>query len=284
MQKVADLHVHTDLSDGTFSPQKVVEYSKAKGLDAIAITDHDCCDGITPAIIAAEDLELEVIPGIELTAELPDEREIHILGYFIDWQDESFVKTLKEIIEVRRDRAKEILKRLRKHGVDLTEEELFNLSGHGSVGRLHIAHLLLRKGFVSSIAKAFKKYIGNGAPCYVKKFKLSPKEAAGMIKGVGGLSVLAHPMTIDSGDNSTEDIIRSLVDAGIEGIEVYHSDHNPESEKELKKLACKYNLLITGGSDCHGFGKKEVLIGKVKIPYELVEKMKDLLSQRKRPA
>ena len=282
MQKVADLHVHTNLSDGTFSPQKVVEYSKAKGLDAIAITDHDCCDGITPAIIAAEDLELEVIPGIELTAELPDEKEIHILGYFIDWQNESFLKRLNEIIDVRTNRAKEILKKLRKRGVDLTEEELFDLSGHGSVGRLHIAHLLLRKGFVSSIAKAFKKYIGNGAPCYVKKFKLSPKEAVEMIRGVGGLSVLAHPMTIDSGDNSVEDTVKSLVDAGIEGIEVYHSDHNSQDEKALKSLVDRYGLLVTGGSDCHGFGKKEVLIGKVKIPYELVEKMKDFLSRRKK--
>lgn len=281
MQKVADLHVHTDLSDGTFSPQKVVEYAKAKGLDVIAITDHDCCDGITPAIIAAEDLDIEVIPGIELTAELPDEEEVHILGYFIDWQKESFLKKLNEIIEVRAKRAKEILGKLRKYGVDISEQELFNLSGHGSVGRLHIAHLLLRKGAVPSIAKAFKKYIGNVAPCYVKKFKLSPVEAVEMIKDVGGISVLAHPMTIDVRDGTIEDILISLVRDGIDGIEVYHSDHNPENEKELKKLADKYNLLITGGSDCHGFGKKEVLIGKVKIPYEFVGKMKEVVSKRK---
>jgi len=282
MAKVADLHVHTNLSDGTFSPQKVVEYSKAKGLDVIAITDHDCCSGITPAIIAAEDLDIEVIPGVELTAELEDEEEIHILGYFIDWQKDSFLKKLKEIVKVRAKRAKEILAKLRKHGVDISEEELFNLSGCGSVGRLHIAHLLLRRGAVPSIAKAFTKYIGNGGPCYVKKFKLSPKEAVKMIRDVGGVSVLAHPMTINSRDKSIEDVLKVVVDDGIEGIEVYHSGHDPRNEKELKRLADKYNLLVTGGSDCHGFGKKELLIGRVKIPYELVKKMKEFITKRGR--
>lgn len=283
MAKVADLHIHTNLSDGTFSPQKVVEYSKARGLDVIAITDHDCCSGITPAIIAAEDLDIEVIPGVELTAELEYEEEIHILGYFIDWQKDSFLEKLKEIVEVREKRAKEILAKLRKHGADISEEELFNLSGCGSVGRLHIAHLLLRKGVVPSIAKAFTKYIGNGGPCYVKKFKLSPKEAVKMIRDVGGVSVLAHPMIINSRDKSIEDVLKIVVDDGIEGIEVYHSDLNPRNEKELKRLADKYDILVTGGSDCHGFGKKELLIGRVKIPYELVKKMKEFVAKRGRP-
>ncbi len=280
MQKVADLHVHTDLSDGTFSPQKVVEYSKAKGLGVIAITDHDCCRGITPAIIAAEDLDIEVIPGVELTAELKDEEEVHILGYFIDWQKDSFLRKLERIVKVREKRAKEILEKLRKHGIDISAKELFNFSGHGSVGRLHIAHLLLKKGFVPSITKAFKEYLGNNGSCYVKKFKLSPKEAIEMIRDVGGVSVLAHPMTINSKDKSIEDVLKSLIDDGIDGIEAYHSGHNHKNENELERLAQKYNLLITGGSDCHGFGKKDVLIGKVRIPYELVKKMKVFLSER----
>ncbi len=273
MNKVADLHVHTHLSDGTFSPEKVVEYAKAKGLDAIAITDHDCCGGITPAIIAAKDLDLEVIPGVELTAEL-DEEEIHILGYFIDWQDEFFLKKLDEIIRVREERAKEILRKLKKHGVEVSEEELFGLSGPGCVGRLHIAHLLVRKGAVSSIEKAFRKYIGNNRPCYVKKFKLLPKQAVTMIKDVGGIAVLAHPKVTYIKDRSIEDIVKELARDGIQGLEVYHSDHTAKDENRFKALAEKYNLLITGGSDCHGLGKREVLIGKVKIPYELVEKLK----------
>ena len=273
MQKVADLHVHTYLSDGTFSPEKAVEYAKAKGLDAIAITDHDCCDGITPAIIAAKHLGLEVIPGVELTAEL-DEDEIHILGYFIDWQNERFLKNLKEISGVRDERAKEILRKLGERDVEISENELFELSGPGCVGRLHIAHLLVKKGFVHSIPEAFRKYIGNDGPCCVKKFKLLPAKAVAMIKGVGGVAVLAHPKMTHIKDKSTEDIVKLLVEDGVEGIEVYHSDHKVKDEQKFKALAEKYNLLATGGSDCHGLGKKEVLIGKVKIPYELVEKLR----------
>jgi predicted metal-dependent phosphoesterase TrpH len=279
MTKVADLHVHTYLSDGTFSPLKVVEYSKAKGLDAIAITDHDCVAGITPAIRAGKSIGLEVIPGVELTAEL-EEAEIHILGYFIDWQDRSFVEKLDEISNVRRERAKKILKKLKEHKVNIPEEELFEFSGPGSVGRLHIANLLLKKGFVSSLSEAFSRYIGDKGCCYVKKFKLSPAEAVEMIKKVGGIPVLAHPKTINIEGKTIEDILKELVRDGIKGVEVYHSDHSPKDENELKALADEYHLLVTGGSDCHGFGKKEVLIGKVKISYELVEKLKEVSMSR----
>jgi len=271
--KTADLHVHTYLSDGTFSPEKVVEYAKAKGLDAIAITDHDCCDGIAPAILAAKGLDVEVIPGVELTAEL-DDSEIHILGYFIDWQDAAFLKKLDKIIMVRKERAKEILKKLKKHRMDISEEELFELSGPGCVGRLHIANILFRKGYVPSIKQAFNKYIADGKCCYVKKFKLSPKEAVDMIRDVGGAAVLAHPKLININGKAVEGLIGQLVKDGIQGIEAYHSDHRPRDVERLKKLAEEHDLAITGGSDCHGFGKKEVLIGKVKVPYELVEKLK----------
>ena len=273
MPKVADLHVHTHLSDGTFSPQKVVEYSKARGLGAIAITDHDCVAGITPAIMAAKDLDMEIIPGVELSAEI-EGGEVHILGYFIDWQNKPFLKRLEQIVDVRRERAKEILRKLEKFEVRISEEELFDFSRSGSVGRLHIAQLLFKKGYVSSIPQAFKEYIGDKGPCYIKKFKLSPRKAVEMIKGVGGIAVLAHPKTLYIKDRSMEDILRLLIKDGIEGIEVYHSDHTRKDEGRLSALAEKYKLVITGGSDCHGLGKKQVLIGKVKIPYELVEKLK----------
>lgn len=271
MPKLADLHVHTNLSDGTFTPEKVVKYAKRMGLDAIAITDHDCVSGIAPAMAAAKDIGVEIIPGVELTAEM-DDKEIHVLGYFIDWQN---VK-LDEIIKVRVERAKKMLQKLKEHKVDVSEEELFELSGPGSIGRPHIARLLLKKGFVSSIQQAFKKYIGDGKPCYVKKFKLTPAEAVALIKGVGGVAALAHPMTIYSEDKTIEEIVGLLVKDGIQGIEVYHSDHKKKHEVMLKELARRFNLAVTGGSDCHGFGKKEVLIGKVKIPYELVENLRKL--------
>lgn len=273
MNKVADLHIHTSFSDGTFTPTKVIEYSKVQGLSGIAITDHDSCEGIEEAIIAAKDMDIEVIPAVELTAELGDE-EMHILGYFIDWQNHSFIKKLDDICRVRRERAKEILKRLKNQGIEIQEEELFKASGPGSVGRLHIANLMHKKGAVSSIKDAFTKYIGNNGSCYVKRFKLSPKEAVSIIKDVGGVSVLAHPKTINFKDKSLDSLIAELVEDGIQGIEVFHSDHKEKDVNKLKEVATKYSLLITGGSDCHGLGKKEVLIGRVKVPYELVEKLR----------
>jgi len=273
MQRLVDLHIHTNLSDGTFSPEKAVEYSKAKGLAAIAITDHDTCKGITPAIMAAKDLDIEIIPGIELSAEM-DDRDLHILGYFIDWQNEEFSKKLEHIIRIRKERAKEILKRLKRVNVNISDEELFKLADFGCVGRLHIAKLLFKKGYVSSISGAFKEYIGDNSPCYVKKFKLSPKEAVDIIKGVGGIAVLAHPKTINAKDRPLEDIIALLVKDGIQGIEVYHSDHTKNDEKKFADIAERHDLVMTGGSDCHGFGKKQILIGKIKIPYELVKKLR----------
>jgi predicted metal-dependent phosphoesterase TrpH len=281
MGKVADLHVHTDVSDGTFSPEKAVGYAKLQGLDAIAITDHDTCAAITPAIMIAKDMDIEIIPGVELTIDVEDD-EIHILGYFIDWQDNSFIKKLEELCRAREERAKEILRRLNEQGIDLKYEDLLEIAGSrtGSVGRLHIANLLYKKGKVACIREAFTKYIGNDSPAYVKKFKLSPREAADMIKAVGGVSVLAHPKTINTETKPLKDIVKMLVGEGIQGIEVYHPDHNSRESSEFKKLASEYDLLITGGSDCHGLGKKEVLLGKVKIPYELVEKLRDAAMAR----
>lgn len=278
MQKVADLHVHTYLSDGTFSPEKVVKYSKEKGLSAIAITDHDSCSGIAQAIKVGEAVGLEIIPGVELSAEL-DGEEMHILGYFVDWKNARFIKKLEEISKIRKDRAKKILKKLKGHGIDISEEEFFEFSGPGSVGRLHIAQFLSKKGYVASIEEAFRKYIGNRGCCYVKKFKLSPEEAVAMIKKVGGVAILAHPKTIYIKDRSLDDIIKVLVKDGIQGIEVYYYSHTSSDEDRLKELAERYNLLISGGSDCHGLGKKEVLIGSVKIPYEFVEKIKQTSSK-----
>ncbi len=275
MGKVADLHVHTNISDGTFTPRKVVEYARMQGLDAIAITDHDTCAAIAPAIEAAKNLDIEIIPGVELTAEL-DEDEIHILGYFIDWQDGGFIKKLEELCRVREERAREILRKLSEQGIDLKYDDLIDIAGHGpgSVGRLHIANLLYQKGKVSCIRDAFTKYIGNDSPAYVKKFKLSPKETVDMIKSAGGVAVLAHPNTINTEARPLKDIVGALAAEGMQGIEVYHSDHNAKDSREFKEIADEFELLITGGSDCHGLGKKEVLLGKVKVPYELVEKLR----------
>jgi len=284
MRKVADLHVHTNVSDGTFTPERVVEYAKMQGLDAIAITDHDTCAAIAPAIMSAKDMDIEIIPGVELTAEIEDD-EIHILGYFIDWQDEAFIRKLEELCRVREERARQILRKLSEQGIDVKYDDLLDIAGHGpgSVGRLHIANLLYKKGKVSCIKDAFTKYIGNDSPAYVKKFKLTPKEAVDMIKSVGGVAVLAHPKTINTEARPLKDIVGALAGEGIQGIEAYHSDHNAKNSREFKEMADELGLLITGGSDCHGLGKKEVLLGKVKVPYELVEKLRNVSGFKHEP-
>ena len=169
--KYADLHIHTKFSDGTFTPERVVHQAREKGLSCIAITDHDEVKGCAPAKKEAEKFDIEVIPGVELSAEIGN-YEIHILGYFIDWQEKWFQDKLRQICDVRRKRALTIIEKLKARGIDLDPDELLRQATVGSVGRLHIARMLKDQGFVYSIGEAFNKYIGNDRPCYVKKFKL----------------------------------------------------------------------------------------------------------------
>ncbi|MFH0840261.1 MAG: PHP domain-containing protein [Candidatus Omnitrophota bacterium] len=268
MKKFADLHVHTFHSDGTFTPEEVVKVAHKKGLSAIAITDHDSVDGITPSMAAAKEYGMEIIPGVELTAE-EENLEIHILGYFIDWKAEWFEDKLKKIRQARLERIYAMVDKLKSAGVDIDAEKVFKVSGPGAVGRLHLAMALYNEGITASISEAFRKYIGNKSPHYVRKYKLTPKEAADMIIKLGGVPVLAHPRVL-----ARDDLIARFVEDGIRGIEVYHTEHVPNVMTRYEEMASQHGLLITGGSDCHGTGKGEVLLGKVKIPYSFVEALK----------
>lgn len=270
MEKQADLHVHTYLSDSTFTPAQVVDYAQKIGLACVAITDHDCVDGIEPAVRRAyENSNIEIIPAVELTAET-DDTEVHILGFFIDYKNVSFEKKLQEIRDDRVSRIYKMVEKLKEFDIDIDASDVFKIAGPGSVGRLHVAQVLYNKGAVANISEAFSRYIGHNKPCYVKRFKLSPKEAIKMIYKVKGIPVLAHPYIMKK-----DEMISELIKAGLRGIEVYHSDHTNAAQQHYKKLAEENNLLITGGSDCHGMGKGEILMGKVKVPYELVEKLKE---------
>lgn len=269
MQKKADLHVHTTFSDGTFSPEEVVQYASKIGLDCIAICDHDVIDAINPALQAGEKYGVEVIPAVELTAEKQG-CEIHILGFYIDWQDERFSKKLTQLCQQREKRICDMIDKLKRYGINLDAEEVFKISGEGSVGRLHLATALHKKGYTQTVDEAFKKYIGNGKPCYVGKINLTPEEAIDEIIKVRGIPVLAHP-----GVMGKDEFIPSYVKHGLMGIEVYHSDHPPTTVRHYEMIAKDNDLLITGGSDCHGLGKGRVLMGSITVPYELVEKLKD---------
>ena len=268
MKRFVDLHIHTQYSDSTLTPQKVVDLAYEKGFSAISITDHDCIDGIAPSIERASKYNLEIIPGVELTAE-DDDLEAHILGYFIDWKADWFAKKLIEICRARVNRICEMVAKLKNTGIDIDPNKVFELSGPGSVGRLHLATILYNEGYTSSINEAFRKYIGNKAPCYVKKFKLTPQEAIDMILKLGGVPVLGHPRVL-----GRDDLIPKLVEKGLKGIEVYHTGHPNNITLRYEDIAFKHGLLKTGGSDCHGMGKGDILIGKIKVPYSVVEDLR----------
>ncbi|MCQ9208048.1 MAG: PHP domain-containing protein [Omnitrophica bacterium] len=267
--KYADLHIHTKFSDGSFTPEQVIEQAQQLGLSCVAITDHDEVAGIGPAIKCASDFDLEVIPGVELSVEI-DSNEVHILGYFIDWQQRWFQDKLKTICQVRKTRALTIIERLKAQGINLAPDELLQEAEPGSVGRLHIARMLEKHGFVHSTQEAFNKYIGNGRLCYVKKFKLSPAEAIEMIRRLKGVAVLAHPYHIAN----SEQLINEFVQLGLRGIEAHYPEHDKATSEYYQNLAQKHGLLITGGSDYHGLGKAGAQMGDVKIPYDLVEQLK----------
>ena len=263
------MHVHTTFSDGTFSPEEVVSYASKVGLHCIAVCDHDTVGGIRPSLEAGERCGVEVIPAVELTAD-KNGTEIHVLGFFIDWQDSALGQRLDELCRQRINRIHEMVAKLKKRRVNLDAEEVFKLSGKGSVGRLHLARVLYKKGYTSSVDEAFRRYIGNRGPCYAGRIDLTPEEAIDEIIKVKGIPALAHP-----GVMGRDRFIPSYVKHGLVGIEVYHTDHPPAMVRHYEEMAAAYSLLVTGGSDCHGLGKGRVLMGSTTVPYELVEKLKN---------
>lgn len=266
--KYADLHVHTSKSDGTFTPEQLVKEGLARGFSAIAIVDHDTVEAIPQAQAAARGSDLEIIPGIELTAQY-ENQEIHILGYFIDCKDKTLLDKLKLVQHNRIERIYKIVDNLGELGVKLNPQSVFDISGKGTAGRMHIARALVKEGWVATTAEAFRKYIGDKSPAYVLGFNLSPLEAINLIKGAGGVAVLAHPYIMHN-----DELIEEFTGYGLEGIEVYYPEHSQSMVNFYLDLAKKLNLLVTGGSDFHGSVKPEIKLGAIKIPIELVEKLR----------
>lgn len=266
--KFADLHVHTFYSDSTFSPEEVVACAHDKGLDGIAICDHDSVEGVVPCKKLGEEMGIEVIPGIELTVESSD-TEIHILGYFMDYEAPWFVKKLKEMQGLRIERMRKMVEKLNTEGIDVRIENVMKVSGRGTVGRLHLAKAMLETGKVPTFREAFDKYIGFKKSCYVSSIRFTPKEAIETLRKAGGVPVLAHPYVM-----GTDEPIAELIGYGLRGIEVYHTDHKPSVVKHYESLAREHGLIATGGSDCHGLGKGRILLGGVRVPYTTVEALR----------
>ncbi|RLE07109.1 phosphatase [Candidatus Aerophobetes bacterium] len=263
-----DLHIHTIYSDGTYTPEEVVRKAKELGLVAISITDHDSVSGLEEAISVGEKLGVEVVPGVEMSTDVGED-EIHILGYYLNWRESNFLSQLEEFQAARAKRNQKLIKKLESLGMRINYDELKGLAPRGVISRLHIARLMVKKGYVPSIEAAFEEWLNPGKPAYVEKMRVSPFRVIQSILKVGGIPVFAHPYL-----SQRDDLIPALVKSGLKGIEVYHSAHNAQVVEHYLRVAKKYHLLITGGSDCHGEAKDEILMGKVKVPALLLIELK----------
>lgn len=268
--KFIDMHIHTNFSDGIYSPSELVDYVINKGLDGIAITDHDTINGIDEAIKRASNYkDFIIIPGIELSTEYNNE-EVHILGYMIDYKMEYLHKILQNLKNTRKKRAMEIICKLDKLGIKINYEDLVKIA-NDTIGRPHIARFLVKKGYVKTINEAFIEYLAEGALAYVPKKKLTPLCAIDIIKKTGGISVIAHPGLLKSATT-----LNYLIDIGIDGIEVYHPEHTIKQSEEYFKLAKEYNLFITGGSDFHyppNNNEHNRDLGSIKFPLKYIRKL-----------
>ncbi|MCX7784685.1 MAG: PHP domain-containing protein [candidate division WOR-3 bacterium] len=266
--RFCDLHIHTVFSDGLLTPEQVVIKAKECGLSAIGIVDHDSIGGVEPAKRQGKKEGLEVVPAVEMSCVL-GENDIHIIGYYIDYKNKKLKEFLADIQQKRVARAKSMVERLAKQGARVDWHRVLELAGVGSVGRPHIAQVLVEEGYVSCYDEAFWKFLGYHCPAYVPKEKLSPKEAIKLIRRFHGIPVLAHPMSYQN-----RAMISFLIDEGIVGLEVWRVEHTENEINFLLNLVMIRNLVAVGGSDCHGGRKGKILIGELKIPYQYLERLK----------
>jgi len=268
--KYCDLHIHSTASDGTFTPEKIARRAKNYRLSGISITDHDTVNAVKEGQVIAERYGLDYIPGLEIsTSEL--EGRMHILGYFIDIENKDLHGLLARLIESREQRVKAIIEKLDALGILCTVEDIERITNGATIGRPHIAEHLVKIGAVDNIWEAFDLYLAAGKPAYVRKWAPSPKEAIEVIHGAGGLAVAAHPGVTDG----MMDYIPELVEFGIDGIEAFYPFHKQEDQERARQLAEEYNLVITGGSDCHGTRRGEPLLGVFKVRYECLLKLRE---------
>ncbi len=268
-QAYADLHVHTSASDGLLSPKEVVRLAAAEGFCALSICDHDTVAGLDEGISAAEEAGVELVPGVELSSYLGS-TEVHILGYCLDHKDGLLLSTLDCLCRERTERVEKMLGLLRGLGIELDRSAMGKPAKAGSVGRLHVARAMVKQGFVSDTQKAFRKYIGRGRPAYVPRSHVSPGEACRLIRAARGIPVLAHPSLLHK-----DELIKSLVAEGVMGIEAFYSKITPDVAGHYCRVAKKYGLIVTGGSDCHQNEGDGRLLGTVKLDYKYVAKLKE---------
>jgi len=266
-----DLHIHSTASDGTLTPEAIVERALECGISAIAIADHDTVAGVAPAQVAASGTSLTIIPAVELSTEI-GERVIHILGYWIDHTDSLLNERLADQRQQRLDRAQRIVEALTACNIhSVTMLDVLSVARDASVGRSHVAHAMMRAGHVCSIADAFERYLGEGRPCYVRKTVPAPGEVIAWIRDAGGLPVLAHPAL-----SAVDDLIPGLVTAGLLGIEAYHAECSAADSARYARMAHEWGLLVTGGSDFHGNSRPANALGAARVPSGVLESLNAL--------
>jgi predicted metal-dependent phosphoesterase TrpH len=274
-----DLHTHSTASDGKYSPAELMRHAHAMGIEVIALTDHDTLSGLEEASEEAARVGIELIPGVEISAE-NNPGTLHMLGYFIDPSNAELAETLAWLRGGRDDRNRIILTKLAELGCPLEWDDVANLAGGESMGRPHIATAMVNRGYVATFNDAFDRYLGKGAAAYTDRDKMTPEIAIGRIRSAGGLPVLAHPQTLSLADDELSDLLGRLAPVGLAGVEAYYYSHSEEETALYLTLARKYDLVATGGSDFHGPGMIETRLGigrgNLNIPKSVADDLKQL--------
>jgi 3',5'-nucleoside bisphosphate phosphatase len=281
MKKI-DLHTHTTASDGIYSPRQLVDLAVRSGVVAMAVTDHDTVDGLPEAAEYAASLGFKLYPGVEFSIDY-DAGSFHLLGLNIDYTNERLRKTVRELAEHRATRAYRIIDDLKKSGIDLPIEEVLREAGDGSMGRPHVARVMVNHGYAPNIREIFQHYLVKGKPGYVKKVRIRFEDAVDLIRECGGIAVVAHPVSLECGSmDEFEELLEGFVRKGVEGLEAFASMHTVEQAALYSEIAMKHNLLQTGGSDFHG--DKDETIGHYRkenpIPIELYDMLESFIRKK----
>ena len=277
------MHTHSNKSDGSFSPTELVDYAVAKGLRAVALTDHDTIDGLEEAVFHTEALRqagkssIEVVPGIEFSTK-HGEKDVHIVGLYIAYDAPKFRARLQAFVDSRTGRNIKMCRNLQEAGIDITYEKLKERNPDAVITRAHYASFLFEEGYVKSRQDAFAKYLGDHTKYFVPREKVTPAQAVELILQVGGIPILAHPPLYHMGRERLDRLVSSLKDVGLMGIESLYSTYTKQDERDMRNLADKYDLLLSGGSDFHGGNKPNLDLGvgygKLFVPEEFLITMK----------
>jgi len=277
-----DLHSHTVVSDGRLTPRELVQLAAKNGVRHLSVTDHDTTDGLDDAFDEASMLGVDIIPGIEVSCDIPG-TEVHLLGFYLDYANTEFQTKIGQFREGRVGRAQEMVRKLGDLGAPISWERVKEIAGDGSVGRPHVAQALLEAGHIQTIPEAFDRWIGRNGPAYAEREKLTVEDAIALIHSVGGIASIAHPYYSDG----LMDLLPGLVHAGLDAIECYYTSHDANQRDSLLAFIRSKGLISSGGSDYHGFpmaGLTEVtnVPGSVDVPQSVIDAMQDRLAHRRR--